>query len=95
MEEKNCEKCGSKCYRDSVDVGVGTIYGPWGCPECRWSESSEYDLSEGQTRIDETGWIKDQWGGLHNPEIYAQYQPEPPATQPSPTTTNDIGEPQQ
>jgi hypothetical protein len=37
-----CEECGDDCYRESVDVGVGIIYGPWGCPSCGWSESSIY-----------------------------------------------------
>ncbi len=33
-----CPKCGADCWRESADVGVGIIYGPWGCPECCWSE---------------------------------------------------------
>ena len=41
-----CPKCGEDCARDEVDVGVGVIYGPWGCP-CGWSEDSDYDRSDG------------------------------------------------
>jgi hypothetical protein len=44
--EHRCPKCGTNC--DSVDVGVGIMYGPYGCPGCGWSEDSEYDLSEGK-----------------------------------------------
>jgi hypothetical protein len=58
-----CPKCGADCWRESADVGVGIIYGPWGCPECCWSESPEYDLSEGQSAVRPAGVI-DQWGGL-------------------------------
>ena len=32
-----CPKCGDDCERDSVDVGVGIIHGPYGCPSCAWS----------------------------------------------------------
>jgi hypothetical protein len=58
----NCPKCNCECWRDSCDVGVGIIYGPWGCPECGWSEDSEYDRSEGQPYI-HGDRIIDQWGG--------------------------------
>ena len=33
-----CKKCGAECIRDEVDIGVGVQYGPWGCPECGWSQ---------------------------------------------------------
>lgn len=56
-----CPKCGREAYRDSADVGVGIIYGPWGCP-CGWSESPEYDVTEGPKFI-EGGYRIDQWGG--------------------------------
>jgi hypothetical protein len=61
----NCPKCGEECSRDSADVGVGIIYGPWGCL-CGWSAWSEYDVSEG-ARVDEHGNHIDQWGGLTPP----------------------------
>lgn len=57
-----CLKCKEECYRESVDVGVGIIHGPYGCPSCGWSEDSEYDLSDGKDAIDEKGGVTDQWG---------------------------------
>lgn len=62
-----CPKCGGTCHRDSVDIGVGVQHGPYGCEECGWSESDEYDLSEGQDPVDERGGVKDQFGGYHPP----------------------------
>lgn len=62
---KVCPVCGEDCWRDSVDIGVGIIYGPWGCP-CGWSESDEYNqLIEGNQEPDRLGGYKDQWGGYH------------------------------
>ena len=61
----NCPKCGGHCDRDSVDVGVGVIHGPWGCEECRWSEDSEYDLSDGRSSFDEKGGMIDQYGSYY------------------------------
>lgn len=58
-----CPKCKSECEREEVDVGVGTIYGPYGCPSCAWSEYKEYDLSSGKSNLRENGTI-DQYGGL-------------------------------
>jgi hypothetical protein len=43
----DCPKCDGPCFRDDVDVGVGVIYGPWGCSCCGWSEDPRYDSSEG------------------------------------------------
>lgn len=61
-----CPKCDEHCKRDEVDVGVGILTGPWGCPRCGWSESAEYDqhnpLNVGP---DERGGFKDQFGGYH------------------------------
>jgi len=57
-----CPKCGYECERESVDVGVGIINGPYGCPNCGWSEDPKYDLSEGQSR-ERNGGIIDQYGG--------------------------------
>ena len=61
-----CPKCGGECFRDEVDVGVGTIYGPYGCPECSWSESPEYDGSEGESlkQKEHPDWIVDAQGGM-------------------------------
>ena len=33
-----CPKCGTECWRDEVDIGVGTQYGPWYCDNCGWSQ---------------------------------------------------------
>lgn len=34
-----CPNCGStNVDRDEVDVGVGTVMGPWSCHDCEWSE---------------------------------------------------------
>lgn len=62
-----CPKCGEECDRDSVDVGVGVIHGPYGCASCGWSEDPEYDLSAGRDPVDEKGGAIDQWGGYHPP----------------------------
>lgn len=62
-----CPKCGGETYQDSVDVGVGVIFGPRGCIECGWSEDSEYDLSDGRDPVDERGGAIDQFGGYHPP----------------------------
>lgn len=43
MTEKGiCPRCGDICDRDEVDVGVGIMYGPFGC-HCGWSEWVRYD----------------------------------------------------
>lgn len=55
-----CPNCGNMCDRDEADVGVGIIYGPWGCG-CGWSESEEYNLLTGPKERD--GHVLDQWGG--------------------------------
>jgi hypothetical protein len=66
---KQCPKCqNEELHRESADVGVGVIYGPWGCPQCGWSESEEYDLSGGKSPIDEKGGVTDQFGVYYPPE---------------------------
>lgn len=62
-----CPKCGDDCSRDSVDNGVGIIHGPYGCPSCAWSEWTEYDLSNGESPLDERGGAFDQYGGYYPP----------------------------
>lgn len=52
---KVCPECGGTCDRDSVDVGVGVIYGPWGCCDCGWGEN-------GGARVEGDRYI-DQFGG--------------------------------
>lgn len=67
VEIQDCPKCGTRCDRDAVDVGVSTIFGPWGCPRCGWSDHEEYDLSEGRDPVDEHGGAIDQFGGYYPP----------------------------
>lgn len=63
-----CPKCGGdRLHQDSADVGVGVISGPWGCPDCGWSEDEAYDLSDGRSPLDEKGGAIDQYGGYHPP----------------------------
>ena len=63
-----CPKCGGDCWRDDVDVGVGIIYGPWGCEDCGWSEDPRYDMTNVDNRKpDERGGYKDQYGGYWPP----------------------------
>jgi predicted RNA-binding Zn-ribbon protein involved in translation (DUF1610 family) len=65
-----CPNCGNNgLWRDSADVGVGTIYGPYGCPNCGWSEDSKYDRTRGTNDATQEGerWV-DQWGVAHSRE---------------------------
>lgn len=36
-----CPKCGGECWRDDVDIGVGTLHGPWNCRDCSWTSRNE------------------------------------------------------
>ena len=58
----NCKDC--DIWRESVDVGVGIIYGPYGCENCGWSESGEYNLATG-TKTSADGSPVDQFGGVY------------------------------
>lgn len=58
-----CPKCGEECWRESADVGVGVIYGPYGCTACGWSEDPRYDCSEGP-REENGGWVTPQGGWM-------------------------------
>lgn len=62
-----CPKCHAECQCDSVHNGVALIYGPYGCPQCGWSENEEYDLSTRKSPVDERGGAIDQFGGYHPP----------------------------
>jgi hypothetical protein len=64
--ERICPKCGDDCWRESVDVGVGVIYGPYGC-SCGWSEHEEYDSSDAHAAAPE-GWRVTPQGVLINLE---------------------------
>ena len=61
MKSFDCPHCGEGCDRDSVDVGVGVIYGPWGCPNCGWSSDPQYN-SRGGVRPDGDERVFDQYG---------------------------------
>jgi len=76
MADKACERCGEGCHRDEVDIGVGTIYGPYGCPSCGWSDWPEYDRSGGPSpKQREAGgeWYVDQWGGMRRVSSIADH----------------------
>lgn len=60
--EIKCGNCGEDTIQDSVDIGIGIIYGPRGCPVCGWSEDPEYDLSKGQSNIRPDGSVFDPYG---------------------------------
>lgn len=60
--EHQCPACGGGCCRESADVGIGIIYGPWGCP-CGWSEDERYNLLAGP-KLTERGGMIDQYGGI-------------------------------
>lgn len=42
LMEGFCHACGERAEWESVDVGVGVIYGPWGC-YCGWSSDPRYN----------------------------------------------------
>jgi hypothetical protein len=63
LTEGICPHCGNECDRDSANVGVGIIYGPYGCP-CGWSESEEYDHHAGNGGWQEDGSYTDTMGNL-------------------------------
>ena len=64
-EDSVCPRCKERggLWRESADVGIGVIYGPWGCPDCGWSESEEYDLEFGGG-VQDNGSYLDPYGGL-------------------------------
>lgn len=58
-----CPHCGSEAWREDADVGVGIIYGPWGC-SCGWSEWDEYNQLLGNGGWQPNGSYTDPHGGL-------------------------------
>lgn len=70
-EHQTCPKCGEECDRESCDVEVGVIHGPWGCP-CGYSEDPRYDMSEGENAATEEfkskGRVVNQYGMSHSIE---------------------------
>jgi hypothetical protein len=79
VERKECPECKAECWRESCDVGVGVITGPWGCPECGWSEDDRYDLRNGPKKTD-AGYTLDQFGGATPPQGFRP--PDPHRTYP-------------
>ena len=66
MSGMTCPECGvGDCFRESADVGVGIIYGPYAC-WCGWSEADEYNQLTGPTATN--GKRTDQWGWLYPDE---------------------------
>jgi len=49
-----CPECKSEtdCFREEADVGVGIIYGPYGCYNCGWSEDKYYDKRNGKSEAE-------------------------------------------
>lgn len=39
-ESFTCPRCGGLCSRDEADIGIGIMYGPWGCA-CGWLETDD------------------------------------------------------
>jgi hypothetical protein len=71
VDTMDCPKCEEECWRESVDVGVGVIYGPFGCSNCGWSEDPYYDCSNGPppAQVDEpSGRVVTQFGVSHSDE---------------------------
>lgn len=65
MTEKTCPVCGADAWRESADVGVGIIYGPFGCSECGWSEDEEYDQITGKGGVQADGSYTTPQGDLY------------------------------
>lgn len=42
----NCPECGSICWRDGVDVGVGMIWDIWSCTVCDWDEDQAFPMND-------------------------------------------------
>lgn len=67
-----CPKCGGFCDRESVDIGIGVIQGPYGCFDCGWSEYPEYDSSEGHCPADleNPDYHYDSRGGCYSKKLF-------------------------
>ena len=57
-ETCDCPHCGEACDREEVDVGVGTVYGPWRCPGCGWSAE---EATEQIIRVKDEDIIEDRF----------------------------------
>lgn len=70
-ELENCPNCGSDDIdREEADVGVGVIYGPWGCRNCHWSSDPYWDSSKGEPPAakDYPGFYCSPNGGVYRKE---------------------------
>ena len=47
---ESCPRCGTTLEADEVDVGVGVVYGPVGCPGCFWMPVEGAVTDEGTGR---------------------------------------------
>lgn len=65
IESYACPYCEELCAREEADIGVGVMYGPWGCSNCGWSENPEYDC-RGGIRRDGEDRVHDQYGVSHH-----------------------------
>lgn len=41
LDTFKCPMCESVCWREEVDIGVGTQMSPWMCGECGWDERED------------------------------------------------------
>jgi len=67
-----CPHCGDEgIYREEADVGVGVIYGPYGCNACGWSEWTEYDSRNGPCEAEQENpdFYVSPTGGMFRKEI--------------------------
>lgn len=68
QSNERCPKCEGETYQESVDIGVGIIFGPRGCTICGWSEDEKYDLTLRDSPFTETGGMIDQFGNFYPPK---------------------------
>lgn len=61
---KICPNCGEEAWREEADVGVGIIYGPWGC-SCGWSEDDKYNRLTGSGGVQPCGAYIDPQGMVY------------------------------
>lgn len=48
-----CPHCGENLEFDEVDIGVGTLRGNPGCPNCHWTPDTKHDPTDAQDKTDE------------------------------------------
>lgn len=41
-----CPECGSECWRNEVDVGVGIYHDEWKCTNCNWDEGQAFPMNK-------------------------------------------------